>query len=66
MQPRFSVRTFLRLLPGVRGRNRPRTLGIAPEFDDHDLIRIAASETVLSLPGWDRPLALRYGGLRRG
>ena len=66
MKSPFNVRAFFRTLPPWSRRDRVSKPGMAPEFDDLELIRTAAPETVVSLPGWDRWLALLYGGLRRG
>jgi hypothetical protein len=50
------------LLPARRATS---DLGITPEFDDHELARIAARSGAAYEPAWERSLALQYGGIRR-
>lgn len=61
----FGARRMVVSFQLLPARRSAGDVGITPEFDDHELARIAAQSGAAYEPAWERGLALQYGGIRR-
>lgn len=61
----FGARRMVVSFQLLPARRSSADIGITPEFDDHELARIAARSGAPYEPAWERGLALQYGGMWR-